>query len=97
MVIKPRYNGVPKNLSRGVIDSERIVKHGDSQQFSDELKSASWEKLHEEGGLLLHQLSIIDNRKYYWLRISILVSLVGWVTAFLAVGLSISITIFPVS
>lgn len=80
-VAKPRGEA---NRARGagVIDSIRISLYS-HEQFQAQMACIQADELLKEVLTLVYDRAYIDQKKYFYLRIALLISLVGWIAALL--------------
>lgn len=84
-VLWPR-GGVGRRRGRGLIDAGRIAQFSDASAFVAACRGAADGALLDEARTFVFDRATIDRRKYRWLRVSLVLSGIGWLLALAYAG-----------
>lgn len=89
LVIKPR-GGLNNQKNPGVFDPKRIARYS-LEDYQQRMSEISTTELLNELGVFIYDRACIDNQKYFFLRLSLIISAIAWI---LSLFFAVSIKLF---
>lgn len=84
IVIRPRGSEIPKKM-RGFSNPMKITNWDNAEDYKDGFENSSDEVLVNDLLDFVYSRSTINKKKYFYLKLAILISFIGWVLGLIAI------------